>query len=221
MWLSQFLLGRPGYEIPFDVNPEAMQIDEMPITVLQRNLAGDLKKSLIKVSNPVIKINSSYLAFDQRNDFASLMSVNDSFLSFQTRDDWKVNAYKVSPLTLSTVQLPNTSATRLSTVLASAGFAGVITINTVYAVPNPAAGPAYGEGGFGDGGYSGPDYYSGGGTYNDITRIITLGTPLPSLDPVFVTYTYKGWLVNIESLTHSVQGGWIDRFTYDFQLIGA
>ena len=218
-WLNQFLLGRPGYEIAFDVNPEAMAIDAMPIKITQRNLAGDLKKSLIKVSVPIVKINSSYLTMDQRNDFESLTQVTDSFLSFQTRDDWAVKAYKTTPLTLSTLMLPNTSATKLSTLLVASGFSSIITITAVSVVPSPASGPAYGDGGFGDGGYPGPDYFSGG-SYNDLTRVVTLGTPLPDLSPVFVSYTYKGWAVDIDDFAHSVKAGWLDRFNYDFQLIG-
>lgn len=219
-WLNPFLLGRPGYEIAFEVNPLAMTIDDKPISVIQMNLAGDLKKSIVKMSAPTIRINSDYLTIQQRNDFSSLTQVNDTFLSFLTRDDWEVNAYKITPTSLTTVILPNTSSTRLSSVLVQAGFSSIITIVKIFAVPNPAAGSLYGEGGFGDGGYSGPDYFSGG-SYNDVTRVITLGTSLPGLQPVFVWYTYKGWLVNMDSFNHVSQAGWLDRFTYDVQLSGA
>ena len=220
-WLSSFLLGRPGYEYSFDINPEAMSIDEAALTVIHRNLAGDLKKSVLKNSMPMIKINSSYLSLDQRNKFASLVGVNDTFLSFQTRDDWQMVAERDLPTDTQHVTLQNNSATRLSAALVAAGFSGVITINSVSTVPNVVAGPTFGGGGFGDGGFSGPDYFAGG-SYEDATRVVTLGTSLPSASQyVYVTYTYKGWLVNLDALSHQIRGGWLDRFTYDFQLTGA
>jgi hypothetical protein len=220
-WLSQFLLGRPGYEFSFDINPEGMSIDEMALTVMQRNLAGDLKKSVLKTSIPTIKISSSYLALTQRNQFASLVGIQDTFLSFQTRDDWQVIAERNLPQSTTTVVIQNNSATRLSAALVAAGFPGIITINSVSVVPNVLAGPLFGAGGFGAGGFSGPDYFAGG-SYADATRTITLGTSLPTATQyVYVTYTYTGWLVNLDTLSHQIQGGWLDRFSYDFQLTGA
>lgn len=220
-WLAQFLLGRPGYEYQFDVNPEGMAIDEAGLTILHRNLAGDLKKSVLKTSMPTIKVSSSYLTLDQRNQFASLVGIQDTFLSFQTRDDWQVFSERNLPTDTSHVTIQNNSATRLSAALVAAGFTGIITIDSVSAVPSAVAGPLFGGGGFGDEGFSGPDYFAGG-SYDDATRVVTLGTSLASASEyVFVTYTYTGWLVNLEALTHQVKGGWVDRFIYDFQLTGA
>lgn len=220
-WLTSFLLGRPGYEYSFDINPEAMSIDESALTVMHRNLAGDLKKSVFKSSIPTIKINSSYLAVAQRNQFASLVGIQDTFLSFQTRDDWQVLSERNLPTDTTHVKIQNNSATRLSAALVAAGFSSIITINSVSTVPNVVAGPTFGGGGFGGSGYSGPDYFAGG-SYADASRIITLGTSLPSATQyVYVTYTYTGWLVNLDMLSHQIQGGWLDRFTYNFQLTGA
>lgn len=204
-WLSQFKLGRPGYEYSFDFNPAAMTFDEQPVAVLNRNLAGDLKKAFLKTSAPVLKINSNYLTKAQRDQFASLLSVTDTFLSFQTRDDWQVLLERNIPTTTTSVAIQNNSATRLSAALVAAGFSGQITINGVYRVA--------------DG--SGTNYYSGGSSYADATRILTLASALPDTSPVFVSYTYKGWLVDIKSIPAQMQGGWIDKFTYDFELVGA
>lgn len=220
-WLASFLLGRPGYEYSFDLNPEAMTIEDTPLAVLHRNLAGDLKKSVLKTSVPVIQINSSYLQLTQRNQFASLAGISDTFLSFQTRDDWQVVGERNLPKSTSQVVIQNNSATRLSAAMVAAGFSSIITITSVATVPLSVAGPLYGGGGFGEGGYAGPDYFSGG-SYDDATRTITLGTSLPNATQyVYVTYSYKGWLVNLEKLNHSIRGGWLDRFTYDFVLTGA
>lgn len=219
-WLSSFLLGRPGYETAFDVNPLSISIDEQPIAVRQRNLAGDLKKSIIRASAPIITLNADYLTLAQRNAFASLAGIKDTFLSFQLRDDFQVNVEYDTPPTLNTVVLQNSSATRLSAALVAAGFSSIITINSVSTVPAPSSGGVYNQGGFGSGGYSGPDYFAGG-SYVDSTRTINLGTVLPSLNPVYVTYTYKGWLVDLQKFTHSAEAGWLDRFKYNFQLVGA
>jgi len=220
-WINPFLLGRPGYEYTFDVNPEAMQIDEQPLQVLQRNLTGDMKKSVLRSSVPIIRLNSSYLTLDDRNRFASLVMVTDTFLSFQCRDDWRVvDEYNI-PISTTQVVVQKNSATRLSQVLVGLGFSGIITVESVLRVPGAQAGVGFGSGGFGGGGWAGPDYF-GTGTYNDATRTITLQNALPNAtDPVYVTYRYKGWLVNIEKFSHSVKGGWIDRFNYDFQLSAA
>ncbi len=60
-WLSQFKLGRPGFELDFELNPSAMDIDSGPVDVHQTNVAGDLKRSILKVSRPIIRLNSTFL----------------------------------------------------------------------------------------------------------------------------------------------------------------
>src|SRR5277367_3754940 len=88
MWIS-FLLGRPGAEYTFEVQPNGMSIDPNPITSVQRNLAGGLRKATISQMQPVIKVNSNFLSLTQRNEWATLVGVADTFLSFQTRNDWQ------------------------------------------------------------------------------------------------------------------------------------
>lgn len=217
---TPFLLGRPGSEVLLDVNPAAMEINEAPIAIRHRNLNGNLLKSVINSSVPTIRIRSSYLTKAQRDQLASLAMIDDTFLSFQTRDDWQVIAQRITPLTTTQVILPLNCITRLSALLVGAALTGTITIAAVSAVPNPTAGGTYDSGGYGSGGYAGPDYFVGG-SYNDVTRVITLGSPLSSLNPVYVSYTYKGWLVDMANFPHKGQGGWTDRFTYDVELIGA
>lgn len=222
-WLSQFILGRPGSEYTFDVNPEAMQISIENIEAIQYNLAGDMKQSILKVRVPTIKINSSYLTFAQRNQFDSLVGVADTFLSFQTRDDWEVTDESVSIVDSTHVKLANCSATRLSAALVALGFDSIITIETPFKV-GLGGGTLFGSDGFGDGGFgSAPeDFDPGTVTYDDATRIITFTNPLTDLaTPVLVSYMYTGWLVKLKSFGHSAQGGWGDRFKYDFQLTGA
>lgn len=224
MFLSSFKLGRPGSEYEFEYNPEGMAIDEMPIASLQRNLAGDLKKSVIKNSAPTIRVNSNFLSPTQRDQFASLVGITDTFLSFITNDEdgpWQMFSERNKVTDLSHVTIQNNSATKLSQKLVEAGASGIITILGVAQVPNVVAGPVFGGGGFGEGGFSGPDFFTGG-SYNDLTRVVTLGTALPAgTEYVYVSYSYTGWLVNMERLAHSARGGWVDRFMYDFALTGA
>jgi len=221
-WLSPFLLGRPGGEYSFEISPEGMDIEEAGVVVLQRNLAGDLKKSTLKTSAPIIKVNSSFLSLTQRNQFASLVGIADTFLSFKTRNDWQVVDELVTILSSTTLQLANTSATRLSAVLVGMDFPSVITIVTPFKF-GIGPGSTFGSGGFGEGefGGGGETFDPGVITYNDVTRVITMTNALSDITaPLFLSYTYTGWLVNLERLTHRAQGGWLDRFQYDFQLTG-
>lgn len=222
-WLTSFLLGRPGLEYSFDVNPAAMQIDEAGVIIMQQNLAGDLKKSVLKTSAPIIRVNSKYLTFTQRNQFNSLVAVQDTFLSFQTRDDWQVYDEAATVLTTTSVQLTNSSATRLSAALVSFGLPSVITILSPWKFISPG-GMDFGEGGFGDGGFGSlvETFDPGTITYDDATRIITFTNPLQDANQtVYVSYTYTGWLVNLEKLSSIYTGGLLDIASYDFVLNGA
>lgn len=218
-WIT-FILGRPGVEITFDVNPEAIEIDEGPVAVRHMNLAGDLKKSVIKSSAPVIRINSSYLTLAQRNQFASLARVADTFLSFQTRDDWEVVDELATVVDSTHVRIANCSATRLSAILTADGNPSIITIQTPFYI---SLGNLYGQGGYGGGGYGGDVSFDPGTiTYDDATRTIAFTNPLADTTAtVYVSYLYKGWLVDVERFGNQGQGGWLSRFKYDFQLKGA
>ncbi len=217
-WLTQFKLGRPGNEYDFDVNPEAMEIQEQAVVSLQSNLAGDLKKSVFKASAPLIRVNSSYLTLAQRNQFASLVGVSDTFLSFLTRDDWEVVNELATIIDATHIKIANSSATRLSKLLVELGGSSIITIETPF---NTASGGAYGDGAFGAGPYGGGTFDPGVVTYDDATRIITMTNPVDPDAALYVSYLYTGWLVNLQNLGARAQGGWLDRFEYDFSLEGA
>ena len=202
-WI-QFLLGRPGAELTFGINPSAFSVQDGNIVVSQRNIEGDLKKSIIKQCVPSIKLSSTYMTKAERDAFVSLLNIDDTFLSFQTRDDWQILKEKNIATSTTLVSIKNSSITQLDAALIAAGAAGQVTINGVY--DNPAG--------------TGTNYFTGG-SYAGNTRVITLGTPTVAGTALYVDYTFKGWLVDIESLGYNAEGGWIDRFTYDFQLIGA
>ena len=205
-WLT-FKLGRPGSEYEFTTpgNPMAMTIDEQNIRVLQTNIEGDLKKSTIKIHVPTIRINSEFLPFAERNKLASLFNITDSFLSFQVRDNYSMINEKATPASTGTVYIANSSILQLEKALAAAGAAGHITITAV----------------FGNLAGTGTNYYTGG-SFASATGLITLGTPVADASlPVYITYTYKGWLVEIDTMSDGIRGGCVDLHNYDMTLRGA
>ena len=212
-----------GQEASSEVRaPEGMSISPSPIKSLQRNIAGDYKKSVLKTDCPKIKINSSFLTLPQRNQFASLMGVSDTFLSFICRNDWQQVNDLGSIIDVNHIQLNNNSALKLSQTYVLNGLASVITITTPFTI---AVNPAYGLGPYGAGPYGigsgGYTFDPGAITYNDLTMIITTTNPLPSLNlSVFITYTYPGWLVEPESMDIKYKGGWIDRGTLRYLFNG-
>lgn len=217
-----FLFGRPGSEYTFEVPPEGMSIAPSPIKSAQRNIAGDYKKSVLKTDCPKIKINSSYLSLNQRNQFASLMGVADTFLSFICRNDWQVINDLAGIIDLYHLQLSNNSALKLSQTYVLQSLASLITITSPFTI---AVNPAYGLGPYGAGPYGigsgGYTFNPGAITYNDLTMIVQTTNPLPSTSlSVFVTYTYPGWLVEPDSMEVKYKGGWLDRGTYDITLTG-
>lgn len=204
-WLNPFLLGRPGYEFSFEVAPDGFDVDEMPLSILRRNVRGQMTKGVISNIVPTVKLNTNYFTLAQRNQFASLAAISDTFLSFMIRDDLQVLSEYNLPTNTTQIMIKDNSITRLSSLLVSIGASSQITVTSVTTAP-----------------YSGINYFSAGSYYLDTTNQINLATPLPSSTvPVYVTYTYKGWLVEMQKLGHSIQGGWKDLFSYDFQLVGA
>ncbi len=204
---TTFKLGRPGSEYEFTVpgNPQALSIGNRNIRVLQTNIEGDLKKSTIKLYVPSIRMNSNYLPFDERNKLASLLNITDTFLSFMLRDNFLITAEKALPVNVNTVNIANSSILRLEKALLAAGASGHITITGVFG--NPAG--------------TGTNYYTSG-SFDGTTGAITLGTPVADASlPVYISYTYKGWLVEIEEITDSISGGRVDLFAYDMALRGA
>ena len=197
-WLTSFLLGRPGYEVAFDVPPAGMQIQRAQIASVKRVLSGRLKRRVFRTEFPTITLNGTFYTAEQQDRMASLLTVSDTFLSFMVRDGFTTYLEQNFPANLgATVTLQENSATLLSAALIAAGAAGSITITGVF--DNPAG--------------TGTNYYTGG-SYADATRIITLGTPLPAATAFYVTYQYKGWLVNMAEAGVTAQGGWVDVMSY-------
>lgn len=200
-WLTQFKLGVPGSEITFDLNPAAMNSTEGPVSVVNENLAANLRKDIVKTFRPRATINSNYLTLAQRQQFLSLTCLPD-FLSFQTRDDWSFME-RDTPDSTSEVTIRSNSITLLDKALNDVSAGVNLTITGVFT----------------DIGMAGTNYYTGG-SYDRATRIISLGVALPDTDDVYVAYTYKGWLANVRALNFVSQGGWVDKIQYDFEIEG-
>jgi hypothetical protein len=217
VWVNQFLLGRPGYEFSFDVNPEQFTPTWGRVSSKNYNLAGDLKERVIRSMRPNVKLKSKWFPKTQLDLLTSLLAVTDTQLSFITRNDWStLFEPDIAPNT-ATVQIQNSSITKLSAIYAAGGYGttptqGTITITGVWAALQNTAGVISG---------AGLDYYNtGGGTYNDATRTITLGTALPQAQQVYVSYSYPGWLVNMTQIDTPISGGLVDLFGYEFSLEG-
>lgn len=194
MWISQFLLGRPGAELTFDLNPNEVEIRPAQIAAKKRTLSGRLKKWVFRTSFPTIVLSSDYFSIDSYNAMQSLLSVTDTMLSFKLRNgDLKTSLEICYQTDQNTVPIRENSAVLLSAALVAAGQASIITINGVY--DNPAG--------------TGTNYFTGG-SYADASYTITLGTPLVYTTPVYVTYSYSGWLVEMSEIGAKFMGGHVD-----------
>lgn len=224
-WLEPFLLGRPGLEYEFDVPPDAMDIEEVQYAASMRTLSGARFKRVFSTSVPTIKLDSAYFPMAQRQLIASLLSVTDTPLSFRCRDDWTMTLEYNVPNSVTSIPVQQNSATRLSYYVATA--------------------TAYGAGAYGSGPYGGSsipgtvtitgvfvsadqdnpgqNYYIDGSSYNDLTYTITLaGAGVPAgTTAVYVTYTYQGWLVNLDRIPYRAAGGRVDLLSYSYSLTGA
>jgi hypothetical protein len=202
-WLSQFLLGLPGQEYAFDISPASMDLEEGPVEVVNTNILGLDRKSILNMYKPTATISGNYLTLAQRQQFLSLCSVPD-FLSFRTRDDWWRLEQAAPSNTGTTITLDYNSITRLDQTLAAGSYAGHISIVGVY--DNWAM--------------TGTNYYTGG-SFAYLSWQITLGTTLPGTT-AYVKYQYQGFMCNVRKLPTTSEGGWIDKFQYSsFQIEGA
>lgn len=204
-WLSAFKLGRPGNEIDFTINPNTVEIRPAQIAAKKRTISGHLRKWVFRTSFPTISLSSDFFTLQDYNRMQSLLTITDTMLSFKVRGgDLQTIGEICYPTNSTMVPIRENSAVLLSAALIAAGAAGTITINHVY--DNPAG--------------TGTDYYTGG-SYDDASAVITLGTPLVVTAPVYVTYSYGGWLVSMEEIGGTFLGGQVDLGQVSgWQLVG-
>lgn len=193
-WLTSFLLGRPGAELSFSVNPAGIEIKPAQICVKKRTLSGRLRKWVFRTSYPTITLDSSFFTVSDYNAMSSLLAVTDTMLSFKVRDSGFQNTLEICyPTSTSIVPIRENSAVLLSAALIAASAASSITITGVF---DNAAG-------------TGTNHYTGG-SYADASYAITLGTPLANTNACYVTYTYTGWLVEMSEIGAQFVGGQVD-----------
>lgn len=192
------MLGRPGYEATFDINPHQLQINNTQIAATNRVLSGHLRKWVFRTEFPTITLNGTFFTMAQKDLMESMLTISDTFLSFKVHSGFtRTGEINYPDNSGTTVTIQENSATLLSAALVAASAAGSITITGVF--DNPSL--------------TGTNYYTSG-SYADATRIITLGTPLALASACYVTYLYTGWLVNMQSLPWSNQGGYVDVTQY-------
>ena len=212
-WKTSFLLGRPGAEYSFDYAPGVMPITRNQISADNRVLSGKLKSWIFRTEFTEITLNGTFFTMAQADLMSSLLTVTDTLLSFKVRDSFTLSGeldYVSGAGT--TVPIQENSATLLSTALVAASSASSITITGVFSTA-ALTGTNYWYANGVDGAH---------GTYADATRIITLGLAMTPYAAAYVTYQYTGWLVKMNSINFTPQGGNVDITKYsDWQLIGA
>lgn len=77
MWLSQFVLGRPGYEIAFDINPNQADIKMSRIAADNRVLSGRAKSWVFRTSRPIITLSSGWFTVADFNAMQSLLAITE------------------------------------------------------------------------------------------------------------------------------------------------
>jgi len=211
-WVNQFLLGRPTLEALFDASPNKISIERAQIAAVNRTISGRRKKLVFRTDFPTIKLDSNWFSVADANIMGSLLTVTDTVLSFQPRGGDLQTPLEINyPTSATTVNLQENSATILSAALVAAGGASQITINGVWTSYTIVAGVPTG---------AGTNYYTGG-SYNDASYGITLGTSLASQAAVFCTYSYSGWAVQMEKLPAMFEGGRVDLGSYSgWELVG-
>ena len=205
MWLSSFLLGRPGAELSFTINPSQVDIEESQIAAEDRVLSGRLRKWVFRTSVPTITLQSDFFSFADFCAMKSLLAVTDTMLSFRIRNgDITTTAEICYPSGATSLPIRENSQVLLSAALVAAGGASVIVISAIY--DNPAG--------------TGTNYWTGG-SYDDASYVITPGTPLPTASPYYVSYAYPGYLVSMSAIKAQFLGGQIDLGKIaGFQLVG-
>ena len=194
MWISNFLLGRPGYELAFSINPNTVEVDAAQIVAENRVLSGRLRKWVFRTNVPTMTLQSDFFTVQDFYRMQSLLAVTDTMLSFRIRDgDMQTSLEICYPTGATALPIRENSALLLSQALVAAGFPSVITINGIW--DNPAG--------------TGTNYFTGG-SYQDSSFIITPGTPLLVQQPHFVTYSFPGYLVSMKAIKGTFLGGQID-----------
>jgi len=163
-WYKTFKLGAIGGELEIPMQTIALAFDYRQVEQMQRNIAGDNKRTLLKVNVPIIIIQGARMPLAT---FKRLLGFYQSKISlnFMTNDALGVTDQSEISRDASTVYLTNTGVTGII-------IRGVYLLADVYR--------------------TGTNYYTGG-SFNESLLKITLGTPVPnSNESVWVDYDFTG-----------------------------
>ena len=163
-WLQTFRLGIVGGELDLVMQALGISFDFRQVEQLQRNVAGDFKRTILKQNVPIIVIQAARMPLVT---FKRMMGFYQSkeAMNFLTSDSMGVTDQLEISQTSGVVYLTNTGCTGIT-------IQGVYLRADVYR--------------------TGTNYYTGG-SFVESTLKITLGTPLPGPnEPVWIDYDFTG-----------------------------
>jgi hypothetical protein len=171
-WIENFTIGRAGSEMTFANNPAELEWGPSEIAFEDRNLAGQ-KKKLVKRITDKVRLTIPIVEEDELNKLISMANDNMVFKRFLVSTGFAIIDERRYATGTAEVELMPSSR------------AG-ITIQGVWLATDTA--------------HEGTNFYTGG-SFNETTRVVTLGTPLEvSGSAVLVSYLYQGWNVDITDL---------------------
>ena len=212
-WLKPFQLGRPNATVAFEINPDGLTWDDLKLGDVTRGADGTLNAVTVSRDRPTARLRGAYITPVFWNQLRALMMIDDTPLVFKPMDDTDTQRLEMwqercVPTSLTAIPVADNSMLRGSALQVAAGGATAITLAGVWSAYNAAVGA------------------TGGGTlypatYADATRTITPASPLPNLNPVYVSYRSTLMAVHLAKVPGSTQGGWVNVWKYDVELQGA
>jgi len=173
-YLATWKLGIAGQEKDITFIKPSFSFNHNDVIQEKKNIQGDYRKTIFKVNTPGFSIGGIKLTQTELNLFLSLKQRN-ALLNFMYRDD------------LAVVDEQNTSTDTTHIALINTAATG-ITITGVWLLTDPT--------------HAGTNYYSGGSSYDAVTRILTLATALPAANTnVLINYAYTGHGVIISGMS--------------------
>jgi len=163
-WLKIFKLGIVGSELELVMQAMGISYDFRQVEQLQRNVAGDFKRSILKQNVPIITIQAAKMP---AVTFKRMMGFYQSKepLNFLAKDDFGVTDQLEISQTASVVYLTNTGCTGIT-------IQGVYLRADVYR--------------------TGTNYFTSG-SFVESTLKITLGSALPGPnESVWIDYVFTG-----------------------------
>lgn len=189
-WQTTIKLGRVKKELSFDAidGPSRFGQSIGAEERVVKNAAGERFRRIFRRQSADFAVRLSPPVSDSvKLQLESMRLIVDEPLSFIFADDWTMFSDRYTLITTTTLKLSNSPYTRLGKAHKEAPGGldtDIINIDGVFTTYDVA------------GDQSGTNFFTGG-SYDAITRIITLGngSPGPIGQQVFVNWKYKGALV--------------------------